>query len=251
MKTMSMVRGSVAAAMMALGLSVAGTAAARDEASESTCVPDPGNLSAIICTIGSGSGPSTFLGAFSMTGGGWVEFYSDDDGEWWIEHHKDGSTTVGWDVNYLTGPNLSFGSKEGSYAGKSKPSLKGKATKGPKRSFAAAKAAASVKTGTLTSITAPATVMSQTGGPSIELSLGGSGQCSANIIVQKNGQFVSSTGIVPVAFPSKRTLKLPQAEGDYTITLAGRDGCLGQSRTTSVKVTPVRRISFSGLAVKP
>ncbi len=245
MKTMSMVRGSV----MALVLTVAGSAAARSDASGTICVPEPGNISAVVCTIGGGGGPSTFLGAFAMSGGGWVEFYSDDDGEWWVEHNSNGTTSVGWDAggygNYINGPNLSFGSKEGSYANKSKPSLKGKVTTGPKRSFAAAKAAAATKTGTLTSMVVPTTTYE---GASIDLSLGGSGQCKASISVHKNGEFVSSTGIVPVSFPSKRTISLSQGAGEYTVTLNGKDGCVGQSKTAKIQVN--KRLKFGALITK-
>lgn len=261
MKAMSMVRGSVAAALMTLTMSIAGTASARDEASGVTCVPVPGNISAVTCTIASGGGASMFLGAFASDNngkGGWVEFYSDDNGEWWVEHHADGGTSVGWDAgdfgNNIMGPNLSFGSKEGSYANKSKPKVQGPVTKIPKRTFAAAKAAAAKKTGTLGSMTAPAKTAPGSTSTPVEISLLGSGQCKANIIVQKGGQFVTSTGIVPMSFPSKRTIQLPAAEGDYTVTLQGRDGCLGQAQNTKVSVKKTPRISFAGIggiAVKP
>lgn len=257
-KMMSAVRGSMTVAVIALGLSVAGSAAARDEVNPISCVPDPGNISAVTCSIGTGSSPSTFLGAFASDNGGqggWTEFYRDDDGDWWVEHHADGGTTVGWDAddfggNYITGPKLGFGSKEGSYANKPKPSLQGTVKKGPKRSYAAAKAAASTKTATLGSIVAPTSATSGSGSTPVEITMPGSGQCKANIVVRRDGQFVSSTGIVPVSFPSKRTVALPQAEGQYTISLHGRDGCLGQNATANVKVAPARRISFGGLVGK-
>lgn len=249
MKAMSMVRGSVMAMVLALGVTLAGTASARDEASESSCVPDPLNPSAVVCTIGgSGGGASTFLGAFAADNnglGGWTEYYSDEEGEWWVEHHSDGSTSVGWEGgggNYLTGPKMSFGSKEGSYNNKSKPAVKGTPKKGPVRSFAAAKALAATKTGTMMPLAAPAKV--STYAPSFEVSLAGSGQCKANLVVLKNGQFVSSSGIVPMSFPSKRTVALPTTEGEYTISLQGRDGCVGQIQTTKVVVQrPVLRFA--------
>jgi len=258
----SVVRGSVMASVIALGLSVAGSAAARDDVDPNECVPEPGNVSAVVCTVGGGSSPSTFLGAFASDNngkGGWVEYYADDDGEWWVEHHADGGTSVGWDAgdfggaSYVTGPNLSFGSKEGAYANKKKPALKGKVTKGPKLSYASAKAAASKKTATVSEIrtSATATLTPNASSTPVELSLSGSGQCKASIIVQRGGQFVSSTGIVPMTFPSKRTVALPAAAGDYTVSLQGRDGCLGQTQTASIKVTTARpRINLGGLLSK-
>lgn len=56
------------------------------------------------------------------------------------------------------------------------------------------------------------------------------------IIVQKNGTFVSSTGIVPITLGSTRNVALPSSVGSYTIEVRGKDGCLDQVRTTSVAV---------------
>lgn len=250
MKAMAAVRGSVMAAVLAAGVLLSGSASARDDASGMSCVTDP--LSVITtCTGSAGGGASEFLGAFASDNngkGGWVEFYSDEDGEWWVEHHADGGTSVGWEAggpgaNYMNGPNLDFGSKEGTYDKKSKPTLKGKLSTGPKRSFLAAKAAASNKTATITGAAAPASWVAS----SVSLDLQGSGQCKANIVVRKNGQFVSSSGIVPVSFPSKRSVPLPSALGDYQISLEGRDGCLGQNKSVVVKRVPM---VLSGVTTK-
>ncbi|MBS2014035.1 MAG: hypothetical protein JST00_14190 [Deltaproteobacteria bacterium] len=249
MKTMAMVRGSVMAAVLAAGVLLTGTASARDEASGMSCVTDP--LSMLTTCIGNaGGGGSEFLGAFASDNngkGGWVEFYSDEDGEWWVEHHADGGTSVGWEsgggANYMNGPNLGYGSKEGTYEKKSKPTLKGKLTTGPKRSFASAKAAATKTTGTMATASAPASWVAS----SVSIDLKGTGQCKANIVVRKNGQFVSSSGIVPVSFPSKRDVPLPAALGDYQISVEGRDGCLGQTKSVVVKRVPM---SLGGLMTK-
>lgn len=249
MKAMAAVRGSMMTAVLAVGVLASGTASARDDASGMSCVTDP--LSMITtCTGSAGGGGSSFLGAFASDNngkGGWVEFYSDEDGEWWVEHHADGGTSVGWEAgsgaNYMNGPNLSFGSKEGTYDQKSKPTLKGKLTTGTKRSFAAAKLAASKTTATLSTASAPATWA----GPSVSLELKGTGQCKVNVVVKRNGQFVSSSGIVPVSFPSTRAVTLPSELGDYQISVEGRDGCLGQSQTVKVKRVP---LNFSGLVLR-
>ncbi len=254
MKTMfgSMVRGSVVACVLAASLAVAGTAAARDEVDPNNCVPDPtGGLSAVICTIGSSGSPSSFLGSFASDNngkGGWVEFYSDDEGEWWVEHHADGGTQVGWDVGgfgqNIAGPKLDFGTPEGKYAQKPRPGLKGALTTVPKRSFAAVKAAATTKTATINLLSAPLKAYTLTSGTPVEISLGGSGQCKAAIIVQRNGQLVSSTGIVQVSFPSKRTVQLPSTPGNYTVSIRGKNGCLDQVRTANVTLETARRVAF-------
>lgn len=249
MKTMkmgSLVRFSMVAAVVA----VAGTASARDMADPVMCFPDgSGNIGAVICNSSDGGGsPSTFLGAFASDNGGqggWVEFYSDDDGEYWVEHHKDGSTSVGWDdggsgANYVTGPKIDFGTKEGSNANKPRPKLKGLFSKGPKRSYAAAKAAAAKTTGNVSAMTSPATTTANGSATSVAVSLAGSGQCKANIVVHRGSQFVSSTGILPVVLPSKQIVPLPAAVGTYTLQLVGKDGCLGQSKTAQITVQAPR-----------
>jgi len=58
----------------------------------------------------------------------------------------------------------------------------------------------------------------------------------AAIIVQKNGTFVSSTGIVPITLGSTRSVALPSSVGSYTIEVRGKDGCLDQVRSKKVSV---------------
>lgn len=241
---LSMIRISAVFAAVALVGSMAQTAEARDEASGTTCIPDPSGPNVTFCTIGQGgSDTATFLGAFASDNGGkggWVEFYSDDEGEWWVEHHSDGGTSVGWEegsgANYLTGPKLSFGAPEGAY--KKKPALKGVAKKGAKRSYASAKAAASIKTGSVSTFSAPPrTVL--TPNPSVQLTFAGTGQCKANVVVFKNGKWISSSGIVAMNFPSTKAQALPSEVGEYTISLQGRDGCVGLQRSVKVSVVPM------------
>jgi hypothetical protein len=244
------VRGSVFAAAVLSALSVASSASARDEASGVTCVPDPGNLSAVTCTIGGGGGPSTFLGAFASDNGGnggWVEFYSDDEGEWWVEHHANGDSQVGWDMggpgaSYINGPKFSS-NKEGTYHDKKRPTLSGVKKTGPKRSYLAAKAAAAKQTAKLAGMTAAPVARVSSFGSFASLSLAGSGQCKAAFVVTKNGQFVSSTGIIPVAFPSTRSVLLPSAAGTYNVEVRGKDGCLNQNRSAAVAVQPLRALA--------
>jgi len=236
-------RAAMAGAVVA-GLGLASRSAqARDEANPSNCVPDPMNLSAVICTIDGGSSAASFLGAFASDNngkGGWVEFYSDDDGEFWVEHHADGGTSVGWEstggANYMTGPKLSS-NKEGTYHNKKRPALKGAISKGPLKTFAAAKAKAAQKTGTLAALAPKASTVSPgMFGTFASLSMAGNGKCAAALVVKKDGAFVSSTGIVPLTLPAQKAVSLPSAPGQYTIEAVGKDGCLGQLQTTRVAV---------------
>ena len=244
-------RAAMAGALVAgLGL-MTRSAAARQDGGGDSCVVDPMNLSAVICTIGGGSSPSTFLGAFASDNngkGGWTEFYSDDDGEYWVEHHADGGTSVGWEDalgggNYMNGPKFST-NQEGTYNKKKRPALKGAMTKGPLRTYAAAKAQAAQKTGTLAAMAPKAsTVSPSTFGTFANLSMYGSGKCSATLIVKKDGAVVSTTGIVPLTLPGQKVVSLPSVPGQYTIEAVGKNGCLGQSQKTSVAVQVAPRRS--------
>lgn len=234
----SMVRGSVFACVLGAAVTLSSAASARDSADPVECTSDGWGM--VTCQITGGGGASTFLGAFASDNGGkggWTEFYSDEDGEWWVEHHADGGTSVGWEANFISGPKM--GNSEGSFKGKSRPSLKGKLQRGQRRTFAAAKAAAAKSTATLTSM--QGSLNAQKMG---QISLQGSGQCKAAFVVSKDGKVVSSTGIVPVTLPSSRAIALPSDAGNYVITVNGKDGCLGQTKSASVNVpsTPPRVI---------
>jgi hypothetical protein len=240
----SMVRGSAIAATFAMLATASVNAHALDDASGTTCVTDPLSMTSVCTTGEGGTGPSTFLGAFASDNhgkGGWVEFYSDSEGEWWVEHHADGGTSIGWEVgngaNYMNGPSAPFGSKEGSY--KKKPALKGAVTKGEKLSLASLKLASQVKTASVGAMSAPAATILRSNA-TVDVNISGVGTCSGRISVQKNGQFVSSTGIVPMTFPLKRAVPLPNEVGQYLITFDGKNGCMGVQKRSVVSVVPMR-----------
>jgi hypothetical protein len=197
-----------------------------------------------VCTgyIGeSGSGGASEL-AYSawLPNGGWTEVY--DDGDWWVDHNPDGSTTIGFDdaagANYFAGPKLF--DAPGNYQGKSKPSSSGKSTwKGPKRSLTQLKASATVKTGAFTALSpasgqvpVPASPMLA---PSVEVSFAGTGQCKGFLLVSKDGKAISAAAQA-YTFPSKKAVLLPRATGKYKIELVGNSGCMGLKRSTEVNV---------------
>jgi hypothetical protein len=86
---------------------------------------------------GSDPGPATSMGVFGTADGGMVEFFTDSQGEWWVETSKNGDVQVGFDQDYgpKTKKKLPQGSKRPKYQA-------GEMTKGPAKTFAAAKAAA-------------------------------------------------------------------------------------------------------------
>lgn len=241
----SVVRGSVFACVIGAVVTLSSLASARDSADPVDCVSDGWNT--VTCTIVSGGSESTFLGAFASDNGGaggWTEFYSDEDGEWWVEHHADGGTSVGWEANFISGPKM--GNKEGSYSKKPRPAVKGVLRTGPKKTFAAAKAKAAATTGTLASISAGPVTTAFGSLKFGQLAMQGSGQCKASIVVSKDGKFVSATGIVPVSFPSNRPVALPSEPGNYVVTVNGKDGCLGQARATQFTVPAARVVRVAG-----
>lgn len=234
-----------------VALSLAATAAV---AGSSHVAEAAQNQSQVICTetsqgfpictgyIGdSGSGGAAEL-AYSawLPNGGWTEVY--DDGDWWVDHNPDGSTTIGFDdgpgANYFAGPKLF--DAPGNYHGKDKPSSAGKSTwKGAKRNLAALKASASVKTGSFTALS-PATGQvaiptALTAAPVVDVSFVGTGQCKGFLMVSKDGKALSSAAQA-FTFPSKKPVVLPRAAGKYTISLTGNSGCMGQKRSVDVNV---------------
>lgn len=190
---------------------------------------------------GSGGGASTFLGAFAMPNGGWVEFYDDSDGQWWIEHHSNGSVTVGGDepgggAKKKSGPSQKP-NVPGAYSKGARPVLAGVAVPATKPSLVALKAAAAKQTGTPTGMT-PSTTAFQPNVASrkVDLKLAGSGSCSGIVIVTKGGNFVSSTGIKPTSFPSTQSVELPANIGRYKIEFTGNTGCMNKKLSTEVTV---------------
>jgi hypothetical protein len=89
---------------------------------------------------GGDPGPATSMGAFGTEDGGMVEFFSDSQGEWWIETSKNGDVQVGFDQDYGPKTKKKFpqGSKRPTYQA-------GELTKGPVKTFAAAKQKAAAK----------------------------------------------------------------------------------------------------------
>lgn len=246
MKTMTMVRGSVLAVVGAV-LTMTSAASARDDANPITCFPEPGS-NTVTCIIDSGSSASSFLGAMPSDNngkGGWVEFYSDGEGEWWVEHHQDGGTSVGWETNNIVGPNLGAGTaneKAGSYDKKKRPALKGAVKKVAKRTFASEKAKAQAQTQTATMTFAKAGEVT-TGFAGIKFgrfSVQGVGQCKVQIMVQKDGKMISNTPAT-VSFPiTNRPAALGTEAGTYFVTVKGSDGCMGQAKTAEFSVAPER-----------
>ncbi|MDB5966595.1 MAG: hypothetical protein JWQ72_3095 [Polaromonas sp.] len=86
---------------------------------------------------GGDPGPATSMGAFGTADGGMVEFFSDSQGEWWIETSKNGDVQVGFDQDYgpKTKKKLPKGSKRPKYQA-------AEMTKGPVKTVAAAQATA-------------------------------------------------------------------------------------------------------------
>lgn len=201
----------------------------------------------------SGGGASTFLGAFAMTNGGWVEFYDDSDGQWWIEHNTDGSVTIGGDepgggAKKKSGP-AQKPNVPGTYTKEKRPVLPGAAVPAVKPNLLALKAAAAKQTASIASMT-PSTQAFAPNARSrrVDLKLQGSGSCSGLVLVTKNGNFVSSTGITKMSFPSTRGVELPSTIGRYKIEFTGNTGCMNRKLSTEVTVmgnirfpAPVRR----------
>jgi hypothetical protein len=201
----------------------------------------------------SGGGASTFLGAFAMPNGGWVEFYDDNDGQWWIEHNANGSVTIGGDepgggAKKKSGPSQKP-NVPGAYTKQKRPVLAGVAVPAVKPSIVALKAAAEKQTASVASMT-PSTqaIAPNARSRRVDLQLKGTGSCSGLVLVTKNGAFVSSTGITKVSFPSTRGVDLPASVGRYKIEFTGNTGCMNRKLSTEVTVMgairfplPVRR----------
>ena len=235
----SMVRGSVFAGVLGAMVTLSSAASARDSSDPVDCTSD--GFGGVTCTIsGGGGGASTFLGAFASDNGGaggWVEFYSDNDGEWWVEHHQDGTTSVGWETNNIVGPKLGTGNQPGTYSQKSRPALSGALKKVPLRTFAQAKLAASKQTGTINNVQSSGAVTTGFAGVKFgHVSLQGSGQCKAQVIVSKDGKILTSSAPMTMSFPSERPVALGVNPGVYQVMVKGWDGCVGQSKSLMVTV---------------
>lgn len=89
---------------------------------------------------GGDPGPATSMGSFGTADGGTVEFFTDSQGEWWIETSKNGDVQVGFDQDYgpKTKKKLPKGSKRPKYQAS-------EMTKGPVKTLAAAQQAAAAK----------------------------------------------------------------------------------------------------------
>lgn len=201
---------------------------------------------------GAGGGPSNFLGAFAMGSGGWMEVYSDKDGVWWVEHNTDGSVTIGEDdLGGGGGGGGGGGAKKkksanniqnvpGTYTKSSRAVGVGPAMPAVKPNVTALKAQAAQVTGSFASAT-PSKTSVPLNGPAgsrdVAVSFGGTGTCSALMIVTKYGQLVSTTGIVKMSFPAQRTIQLPNSAGTYKVELIGNTGCMPSKKSTFVSVT--------------
>lgn len=235
----SMVRGGVFAGVLGAMVTLSSAASARDSSDPVDCTSDGWGM--VTCTIsGGGGGASTFLGAVASDNGGaggWVEFYTDEGGEWWVEHHQDGTTSVGWETNNIVGPKLGTGNQPGAYSQKTRPALKGVLKKGPIRTYAAAKLAASKQTGTIGGIQSTAAVTTGFAGIKFgRISLQGTGQCKAQVIVSKDGKILTSSAPIATSFPSERPVALGVDPGVYQVMIKGWDGCMGQSKTVQITV---------------
>jgi hypothetical protein len=83
---------------------------------------------------GGGGGPATSMGVFGTEGGGMVEFFTDADGEWWVETSANGDVQVGFDQDY--GPKT----KKKWIKGSKRPTYQAsEMTKGPIKTLEAAK----------------------------------------------------------------------------------------------------------------
>lgn len=148
-----------------------------------------------------GYGASDFLGAFAMSGGGWMEVYSDGGGVWWVEHNTNGSVSIGEEkigggAQKKKGPNVP--NVPGTYQKSARVIGTGTAQAAVKPNVAALKAEAAKVTGSFATMTlAPTRTVENTttSGRQILLDVAGSGTCHAILIVTKDGKFVSSTGI--------------------------------------------------------
>lgn len=210
------------------------------------CSTSPGGFTVCVGTTDSGGagGASEFLGAFAMSGGGWMEVYSDDDGVWWMEHNTDGSVSIGEEK-------LGGGAQKkksanpvqnvpGTYTKSSRAVGSGPATTATKPNLVALKAQAAQVSGSFTSVSpskASVPMNGAAGSRDITLNLAGSGKCSAIVLVTKNGQLVSSTGIIPMSFPHQRSIQLPNEIGTYKVEVKGNTGCMPSFVTTQVTVT--------------
>ena len=197
---------------------------------------------------GGGSGPSDFLGAFAMGGGGWMEVYSDEGGVWWVEHNTDGSVMIGEDgLNATSGGGGGAKKKKsanpiqnvpGTYTKSTRAVGTGTAIAAVKPNVAALKSQAAQLKGSFSSVTPSKTSVPMDGAAGsrdVSLSFAGQGTCAALMIVTKYGQLVSSTGIVPMSFPAQRSISLPNVAGTYKVELIGNSGCM--SSKTSAYVT--------------
>lgn len=193
-----------------------------------------------------GGGPSDFLGAFAMSGGGWMEVYSDNEGVWWVEHNTDGSVSIGEEKvgggaqkkkSASSIPNV-----PGTYTKSARALGTGAAMPATKPNVAALKAQAAQITGSFATVTPskPGVLMNgPAGSRSVKLDVPGNGTCSAIMLITKNGTLVSSTGIVKMSFPHQRTIELPNQAGTYKVEFKGNTGCMPSKASTQLTVTPV------------
>lgn len=214
-----------------------------------SCTTTADGFPVCVGTTDSGSGgygPSDFLGAFPMSGGGWMEVYSDDAGVWWVEHNTNGSVTIGEEK---TGGGAqkkksanAIQNVPGTYTKSARAASTGAPTSAIKPNVALLKAQAAVATGSFATVTPskPGVLMNgPAGSRNVSLNVGGNGSCSAIMLVTKDGKLVSSTGIIPMSFPHQRTIELPNEAGSYKVEFKGNKGCMPSKASTQLTVTPV------------
>lgn len=198
-----------------------------------------------------GGGPSDFLGAFAMGGGGWMEVYSDENGVWWVEHNTDGSVSIGEDDLGGGGSGGGGGGAKkkksanpiqnvpGTYTKSARAAGTGAAMPAVKPNVPALKAQAAQVTGSFTTATPSKTSVPMNGAAGsrdVTVNFAGSGTCSALMIVTRYGQLVSTAGIVKMTFPTQRSIQLPNTAGTYKVELIGNTGCMPSKVSTFVSV---------------
>ncbi len=192
-----------------------------------------------------GGGPSDFLGAFPLSGGGWMEVYSDDDGVWWVDHNTDGSVTIGEEklgggAQKKKGP--STPNVPGTYSKHTRMVGFGTPAATTKPNLIALKSAAAKPTGSFTTSTPSTASIILNGTPAsrhVTLSMNGSGSCHALVLVTKDGKLVSSSGIVKMNFPGTAAVDLPNVLGTYKIDVKGNSGCMTAKASTQVVIKGV------------